>query len=156
MTRTLLHLIVTCVVSAAPAAAQREARIGYKDPGTATLVSLAIPGGGQLYSGETGRGAALLGVSLGGVALGVSATVSSAGVSCDEAFNCQDDTNYLPMALGYAVFLGSWIYGVIDADDSAQRMNARRGLVGGFPPRLSPVITADPQRATRMGLSIRF
>lgn len=156
MKRTFLSLMIASLAAAAPATAQQVAQPGYRDPGTSTLIGVAIPGGGQLYSGETGKGAALLGIALGGVTLGLTATASSVGVSCDDDFTCEDDTNYLPMMLGYAAFLGSWIYGIMDADDSAERMNAKRGITAGFTSRLSPVIAGTPKGGTAVGLSLTF
>ena len=156
MIRILLPLALACILAAAPATAQLDARATYKDPGTSTLLSVAVPGGGQLYSGETRRGATLLGVGVGGVVLGLAATTSSVSVSCDTAYDCEDDTNYLPLTLGYAAFLGSWIYGIIDADDSAQRMNAKRGFTGATQPRVAPVVASTRRGGTQVGLAVAF
>lgn len=153
---TWIFLAALCLaVTALPARAQQAAPpVGYKDPGTATLLSVVVPGGGQLYAGDTKRGLTLLGVGMGGLALGTAMTVGSADVDCDDDFDCEDDTNYLPMAAGYLVFLGSWVYGIIDADDSAQRMNTRRGfsvLPEGVTPLVKPV-----GEGTGVGVSITF
>lgn len=155
MTKLLFVLALVCAVST-PAAAQQAAGPGYKDPGTAMIVSVLIPGGGQLYSGETGRGLTIMGVGLGGLVLGVAATTASVGVSCDDDFNCEDDTNYLPMAAGYLLYFGSWIYGIIDADDSAARMNAKRGLARVLPENVSPVVAPGGRGGTDVGVAIRF
>ena len=138
-----------------PACAQRAAeQPGYKDPGTSTLLSVIVPGGGQIYSGETGKGLALLGVGIGGLTLGVAMTASSVSASCDFD-NCSDDTNYAPMALGYAAYLGSWIYGIIDAGASARRMNAKHGLAHMIPENVSPLV-APSGRGTQLGVSVKF
>ena len=150
--RLVLLLVAAALVVAAPIHAQQAGGVGYKDPGTSTLLSVLVPGGGQLYSGETGRGLTILGVGLGGLVLGVAATSSSVGVSCDDDFDCEDDTNYLPMAAGYVAYFGSWIYGIIDADDSANRMNTKRGLARS----VAPVVAPSSRGGTEVGLTVRF
>jgi hypothetical protein len=157
MTKVLIAATLACML-ASPVASQSTApRPGYKDPGTSTLISVLIPGGGQLYSGDTRRGATLLGVGLGGLTLGVAMTAGSVGVSCNESdFSCKDDTNYAPMALGYAAYLGAWLYGIIDAGDSAGRMNAKHGITAALPEGVAPVVAVDPHGAARVGLNLRF
>jgi hypothetical protein len=159
MIKILVPLVWLCAITFSPALAQQvnnpAMQAGYKDPGTSTLLSVVVPGGGQLYSGETGKGLALLGVGLGGLTVGVAMTSSSVGVSC-EGFSCEDDTNYVPMALGYVAFFGSWIYGIIDADDSARRMNVKRGLAGLIPEGVTPVLGPTGRGGTELGVSVRF
>lgn len=136
------------------AASRGEPRDGYKEPGTAMLIGVAIPGGGHFYTGETKRGLTLLGIGLGGMFVGTAMTAGSISASCS-GFSCQDDTNYLPMAVGYLAFFGSWIYGILDADDSARRMNARRGLSSATI-HAEPVIQPGESGAVDMGLKLRF
>jgi hypothetical protein len=156
MKKLLAFLTVAIAFASAPATAQQAQAPGYRDPGTSTLLSLAVPGGGQLYSGETGRGLALLGGGLGGLILGTAMTTNSIGGSCDyDALTCSDDTNYVPMAVGYLAFFGTWIYGIIDADDSANRSNVKRGLAQVLAGTVAPVVSTSSD-GTRMGLSIRF
>jgi hypothetical protein len=154
--RTWIPIAALCLAaSAAPAAAQTAAPpLGYKDPGTATLIGVVVPGGGQLYAGETKKGLILLGTGVGGLVLGTAMTTNSVSASCDEDLSCEDDTNYLPMAVGYLAFLGSWVYGIIDADDSATRMNAQRGL-GVLPEGVTPLV-APVGDGTGVGISIRI
>jgi hypothetical protein len=153
MNKLLAVLTLICAISA-PAYAQTLPAPGYKDPGTSMLLGVVVPGGGHMYSGETGKGLVLLGVGLGGIVLGTAMTTSSIGASCS-GYSCQDDTNYVPMAAGYLAFLGSWIYGIVDADDSAHRMNARRGIAWLGSGDLVPVVAAS-REGTHVGLSLRF
>lgn len=156
MKKSLACLALGVVLVSAPVTAQEAQVPGYKDPGTSTLVSLAIPGGGQLYSGETGKGLALLGGGLGGLILGAAMTTNSIGASCDyDALTCSDDTNYVPMAVGYLAFFGTWIYGIMDADDSAHRMNARRGLAQALSGDVAPLVATSGE-GTRIGVTIRL
>lgn len=153
MKKLIAMLALLCVAST-PGFAQTP-QAGYKDPGTSTLLSVVVPGGGQIYSGETQKGLALLGGGMAGLILGVAMTSSSAGVSCDDDFSCQDDTNYVPAALGYLTYLGTWVYGIIDADDSADRMNAKHGLAQVLSGDVAPLV-ASAGGETRVGVTIRF
>jgi TM2 domain-containing membrane protein YozV len=69
-----------------------------KDPGVATLLSFFIPGAGQLYNGQVGKGCAFLAVSL---------------------------VNFLLMFIGIGFFTGlvTWIWGMVDAHGSAEKIN---------------------------------
>lgn len=155
MNRLISALVLAFAFSATPALGQTAPPYGYKDPGTSTLISVLVPGGGHLYSGETRKGATLLGVGLGGLVVGVAMTTSSVSASCD-SFSCSDDTNYAPMALGYLAYFGTWIYGIVDAGDSAHRMNARRGFTRLLPESVSPLVEPGSGGGTGLGLSVRF
>lgn len=151
--QTLIRTVVLfAVLSAGTAHAQSTQPAGYKDPGTAMIISVLVPGGGQMYSGETQRGLTLLGIGLGGLAVGTAISASSTG--CDED-SCDTDANFAPLALGYLAYLGAWVYGIVDADDSAERMNSKRGLaVGGA--QVTPVLSIVPAGGTGVGINIRF
>lgn len=125
-----------------------------KDPGTATLIAVLVPGGGHMYSGETSRGLLLFGVGVGGIIVGTAATLSSSSISCGQ-FSCSDDTNYLPVMLGYGAYLGSWIYGIIDASNSAHRMNAARGIANlrSIP---QPIVQQRNEGRVALGLQLAF
>ena len=152
--KSFITAVVLVCIAATPALAQAP-QAGYKDPGTATLLSVVVPGGGQIYSGETQKGLLLLGGGLAGLVLGAAMTTSSAGVSCDDDFDCEDDTNYAPAALGYLTYLGTWIYGIIDADDSAARMNASRSIARALSGDVAPLVTSSGGD-TAVGITIRF
>lgn len=158
MTKLLLALALIFAMAPTPASTQQAGGPGLKDPGTSVLLSVVVPGGGQLYSGESTRGLTLLGVGLGGLVVGTAATVFSVGASCDaDSFSCSDDTNYLPMALGYLAYLGSWIYGIADAGDSAHRMNAKRGLAfRGADVSVQPLVSAGRAGGADVGLKFEF
>jgi hypothetical protein len=134
--------------------APRQDNVIAKDPGTATLIAVIVPGGGHMYSGETSRGLMLFGVGVGGVIVGTAATLSSTGVTCSE-FSCRDDTNYFPLLLGYGAYLGSWIYGIVDAGNSAHRMNAARGLAA-LPVNPQLMVQRRDDRRVALGLQVAF
>lgn len=112
---------------------------GWKDGGTATILSLLIPGAGQMYAGETGTGILmLLGSS---VALGVA--ISSYN-SC--SYSCDNGGAYAGLGIALAIDLVS----LIDAAPAASRHNKRllkRQAVGAL-------IVPTPD-GLRLGLSLR-
>lgn len=143
MKKMLLFLLCACTLVAAPARAQQATPpIGYKDPGTATILSVVIPGGGQIYAGDTRRGLTLLGIGWGGVTVGYTMTIATA--------------NAAPALLGYAAYLGSWAYGIMDAEDTARRMNAKRGFAGVLPVTVTPIVAPDQSGGTQVGFTVRF
>lgn len=80
--------------------------VGYKNPTTAWALSFLIPGGGQFYNGETGKGALMLG-----------SYVVSAGVFW-----------FVSWPIGAAGMLATAIWTQVDAPMSANRINRQNGL----------------------------
>jgi TM2 domain-containing membrane protein YozV len=117
----------------------------YKDGTTATLLSLVITGGGQMYAGETGKGFSLL-------LIGVGAAVTGYVASNCDSYGCEDTG---PLITGYAIAVGMWVYSLVDAHSAAARHNALapQTLVT---PRIEPLFTAGAERSTRVGVSLRF
>lgn len=119
-----------------PPAAQVDNGIGgngYKSPGTATLISVLVPGGGQIWTGETGRGVMLLLAGPGALIVGCG-VLQSPGL-CVGAL---------------LVDLAAWGFGIVDAASSARRMNAQhRNSVG-----VAPILV--PGSSPRMGLALRM
>ena len=153
-----MKVLLTVVMLALPiaASAQRAASTdpSFRDPGTATIYSVVLPGGGQLYSGETGRGLMMLVGSsaavLAGTALSTQATCtydasSFSGLSCKQA-------NRLPLTIGMLGSLGIWGYGILDAKKSAERQNLKRAHRVS---RIEPVMDVGVSRAT-VGIGIAF
>lgn len=125
----------------------------YKDPGTATLYSIVSPGVGQLWVGDTKRGAMLLGVGLGAPILGAVVTAST----CSPGYGgtCSGGST-APFLLGLLAGAGAWVYGIIDANDSAQRMNQKNGVALDMSEyRFTPVLTASAQSGMGVGVSVR-
>lgn len=121
---------------------------GYKDPGTATLFGVLVTGGGHFYSGETGKGLALLGIGAGSYLAGFAATAAS----CNSSGT--DCTNVAPLLAGAGVALGTWIYGIVDADDAARRTNVERGFEVTA---AGPTALASPDGARPgLALNVRF
>lgn len=145
---------VLVLLAAAPAHAQTATPpAGYKDPGTAMLIGLLVPGGGQMYAGETKRGVTILGVGMGSLLAGSMLSLKESS-DCLEGLECSGGLGTTPLLLGYLGYLAAWGYGVLDADDSAERVNASRGLaVAGM--AVEPIAAPSPG-GTRLGVQLRF
>ncbi len=117
----------------------------YKDPGTATLFSVILTGGGQMYAGETNKGVKLLAIGLGSFVAGEVITIGS----CSSGSSC----SYAPMAAGSLIYLGTWIYGMMDAGDAARRHNAAVGLKTV---EIHPTIRASEGNGAGIGFALRF
>ncbi|MGH8436933.1 MAG: hypothetical protein ACRERX_21290 [Pseudomonas sp.] len=113
-----------------------QATPAYRSPQTAFCLACLIAGGGHFYTGETVKGAALLGITAGSLVVG-SALSSDGGDGqnqCEyspETHECEPGRGRTPLLVGAAIAAGSWVYGIIDSRASAQRMNARNGPQGG-------------------------
>lgn len=109
---------------------------GFKDPNTSRLFSIVFIGGGQFYSGETKKGLLLAGLGYGSwVALPMFAL--SRVNSCTTDFNngnfadvddCGASSIGAVALASYAVSLGTWIYGIVDADNAALRTNLKPAM----------------------------
>lgn len=113
-------------------------RVNEKDPATALLFSILIPGGGHLYAGETGKGSFLLVVGMAAPTAGL--LLSSYGsVEYDRGGYEYHEPNLTPMYVGVAAGLAAWIYGIADAGPAVERHNeqfrisARPSLQAGRP-----------------------
>jgi len=124
-----------------------ESRVNadYKDPGTAMLMSVLIPGGGQIWAGETRRGATILVTSLAAPVIGAVAFSSMCGVggTCSAA----------PYMLGLLAGVGAWGYGVFDASSSAERVNLANGATQARV-RVEPRVE-DREGDVGVGLGVR-
>jgi hypothetical protein len=119
----------------------------YKSPGEAALFSFIIPGAGQMYNGQVGKGVGLLVISGGALIAGAA---MSNNANCN-GFTCNQD--YTPLAIGAVVSVGVWIYSIFDAYGTAKQHNAQAGFrVGGIPVR--PFVGARRDGATTIGLSL--
>ena len=121
----ILALTASLLLPVASAAQSRDTLttrqiMQYKDPGTATLVSVLMPGAGHLYASETGKGLGVMAVSVGSIGAGYYFS------SCPGA---QDSCGQTPLYIGIGVHFANWIWSIIDAGDAARRHN--RHLLSG-------------------------
>jgi uncharacterized protein YraI len=127
----------------------QEERSSKKEPGTATLISVLVTGGGQIYAGDVTRGLMMLGGSFGAIVVGAAL---SHGPSCDSDFSCSSGS-YAPLYLGALAGVGLWVYSIIDAAPTTRRMNARNGYRVS---NLAPLFRPGPGGTTQIGLQVRF
>lgn len=114
-----------------------------KDPGTATLLSFLIPGAGQMYAGEAGKGGALFVLAYG-------APITGALLSTYET-DAKGVTrwNFGPLYAGTIVGLGAWIVGWGSAASDARTHNGRLQQ----PVSVIPILQRDGE-GTRVGLGV--
>jgi TM2 domain-containing membrane protein YozV len=117
----------------------------YKDGTTATVLSVLLTGAGQMYSGEVGKGVAMLLSGVGVVVVGYAAS------GCN-AYGCNDVG---PLAAGYVGALGIWIYSMVDAHSAAARHNALAPRTA-MKSRVSPIIGTGSKGTTRLGFNLRY
>lgn len=103
-----------------------------KSVGTAVALSFIVPGGGQFYAGDHGRGAVyLVGATIAPL-LGATISAGSVEASCETTTSgatieatCSDDTNYVPLYVGVAAASVFWIASMAEAPGSVRDYNAR-------------------------------
>jgi hypothetical protein len=95
-----------------------------KDPAAACILSILLPGGGQYYNGQYGKGALMTGLSLASI-VGVAASANSYHY---------DDYGYYHSDSGFAagffalLYVGTYLWSVIDAPISANKINKQNLL----------------------------
>jgi len=88
----------------------------YRDPSTALLFSMLVPGGGQFYNGEVGKGMLALGGTIGGIVM-FAANYPVAGYGVAESGNAGASL------AGLGIVLVTGIWSMVDAPQSARRIN---------------------------------
>ena len=92
----------------------------YRSPSTAALFSVLVPGGGQFYNGQTGKGVLMLGVAV------ASWGVAISGINL---MNYENDGSYLLLYIaGLAGVVGTSIWSIADASNTAKALNFKNGL----------------------------
>jgi hypothetical protein len=130
----------------------------YRDPERAFCFACLLAGGGHFYSGETTRGALILGTAAAGL-IGGALLSGDDGDGCDYDFETHEcrDASSAPMWIGAGVAAGSWIFGIIDSRQSAARANARNGAQTGVGFEAAPLFRLPSgERAVGMRLRMTF
>lgn len=118
-----------------------------KDPTLAFHLSCYYPGGGQFYSGQSGKGALQLGLVIGGIILAVA-----------EAPQYEDYYDYWgyyvgtektggndgACTAGICLAVGSWIWSVVDAPGCAEKYNREHGLTLYEDPLKQKTLALEP------------
>lgn len=105
-----------------------------KDPGLAIIIGILLPGGAQIYAGDTSKGLTLLGVAYGSLV---------AGWFLGHALDIP--ALYLLGSVGY---VAATVYGVLQATDDVEAANRRNGYA------LAPSLMRTPE-GTAAGLALR-
>lgn len=90
-----------------------------QSPGLAGVLSFIWPGAGQIYNGEGEKAATMIGIQLLGLGLIVVAAEDNVG---DIDFDSDDAIG----GIGVIAILGNYVYSIVDAVNSAQRINRQR------------------------------
>jgi hypothetical protein len=107
-----------------------------KDAGVATLLSVVIPGAGQLYAEETGRGLAFMFGTVAFVTLGYEIGKSPIAPIYMGPYTIPGDPGHVnagPVIAGAAVGAALWIWSALDAGPAARRTNAKNARVSVVP-----------------------
>lgn len=110
----------------------------YRSPGLAWLFSFIIPGGGQYYNHQYGKGAAMSALWVGGIATAATSwrrdyyyepncyyDANGIYVCDDYGYYGNDRGARAQYAVGMISVYGSWIWSMIDAPVMAARINRR-------------------------------
>ncbi len=118
-----------------------------KEPAEAFFFSLLIPGAGQVYNGQPGKGLFFFGGYLTGWGL----------LFKGYADSWSSDGGYGTTLIGLVLGGGSWIVSMIDAPVSAGNLNRRRGYSALTSPSVGLVFAPDPRnpRHLQPGVGLR-
>ena len=147
MPRSLLCLIAVLASSMAVVSTSAAQPVA-KRPMTATALSVVIPGGGQIYSGEVAKGGLIL------VGTGAALATGVVAAKREPYFGCPDpcwEFDTTPILVGAGIAGAIWLYGVLAAPGSARRANERNGLAAI---ELAPTLIAAEGRQ-RAGVLLR-
>jgi hypothetical protein len=119
-----------------------------KSPTTARIIGI-FPGAGHMYAGETGRGFAYLGGTVGILLVG---TLALAANCTYQVATAQEDCDSGLETAVTAAALGFYGWSIYDAGRAAHRTNAKRGLR----PSLILAPLRSPRSPTRDGWALKF
>lgn len=99
-----------------------------KDPAVACLLSVAVPGLGQIYNGQIGKGILFMAGTLG--------TLTLAAATCGHSYYDYYSNSYYNSnnnngiaAASLVAMIGIYIWNIIDAPVSANKINRENGIV---------------------------
>ena len=98
-----------------------------KEPVISCMLSFLLPGGGQYYNGEYKKGGIMTGISFISI-IGLVANMSDYDYYDDYDYPSSDRNNNSAAALFALMYVGNYIWSVIDAPVSATRINKQNLL----------------------------
>lgn len=102
---------------------------GYKDPATATLVSILVPGGGQFYAGRSVKGAGLLITSIAAPLVASQVVANDLENCASSRSGCDADDSLGALYVGIGVGTAAWLIGVVSASGDAKKANQKESLL---------------------------
>lgn len=157
MRRTMLVLLAASTLGAPRLDAQDSARVaatGDKSPMAARVIGI-IPGAGHMYAGETGRGLAYMGGTVGIFLIGATAMLADC---YDDLLGTEDNCESSNTGdFAAAAVLAFWGWSIYDAGRAAHRTNAKRrqmrvSLI--LAPRMPTSSATRGGRGVTVGLSV--
>lgn len=126
-----------------------------KNPRFAFRMSCFIPGGGQFYNGENGKGALQLGLFIGGLAVAIAQApryeYNVVDYYDDYGYYIGSDTvrsrtggNDAACTAGIVVAAGAWIWSIIDAPVGADNYNRHHGMTLYENPLKNRTLAVEP------------
>lgn len=120
----LVVVLVMGIANMAFAQGEEGAKMKYKEPSTALLLSLFIPGGGQIYNKETTKGLLMMG----GYIVCVATMFKEETTRDDYSWGYIETTKTKTQTPQLIGVLGITIWSMIDAYQGANRFNNKYGL----------------------------
>ncbi len=109
---------------------------GYRKPGSALFWSIVIPGGGQIYNKQAGKGLLMMAsnvLGIGGMVVGFAVYEEAVWIS------------------GLGLYAGTWILSLIDAPIAARKINEAYGLSINLPGFRESRISIAPKIISQYG-----
>ena len=119
---SLIVLLATIPVSAQEAPASVRF-VEYHSPVAAGIFSFLIPGAGQAYNGEWEKGGIIFGAGIVFYTM-AAATQKHYDADCDALQGRPGECGNVAPVFFALAFLGNWVSAVVDAAQTAKRLNA--------------------------------
>jgi len=122
------------IVEPAPAyPPQRQSNYqGYytsrKDPVLACILSVLVPGVGQIYNGQVGKGIGMMAGTYGALLLAAVSVGDSYGDYYNNSYS-SSNSNYQLAGISLLAMVGFYVWSIVDAPLSASRINRQNGVV---------------------------
>lgn len=153
MRRTTFHVVAFLVLGAPSLAAQDSAHVATaadKSPAAARVIGI-LPGAGHIYAGETGRGLAYMGGTVGVFLIGAAAMLAEC---YDDLLGTEQDCESSSTGdIAAAATLALWGWSIYDAGRAAHRTNAKRRLTRASL-IVAPSRSGSPARRVSRGVSL--
>lgn len=138
------------VLLAAPLSAQTPApEVELKDPETARQYAWYFSGAGHLYTGEALRGGVMLGVTTVSLYKAIGELFSGCTGNLTSTAECHRGRGFLWLGLAAAPY----VYSIIDAPKSAERVNAGKQRKAGKL-SIAPLLDVDHSNRLQAGIQL--